>query len=64
MATGMEVPERATTPSGDPIMTAKFLIPAAKAPVVPRPRLFGRLTSGVRGPLTLVSGSQWAECND
>src|SRR5215212_6328971 len=55
MATGMEVPERATTPSGDPIMTAKFLIPAAKAPVVPRPRLFERLTGGVRGPLTLVS---------
>src|SRR3954452_440749 len=55
MATGMEVPERATTPSGDPIMTAKFLIPAAKAPVVPRPRLFDRLTGAVRGPLTLVS---------
>jgi len=51
----MEVPERATTPSGDPIMTAKFLKPAARAPVVPRPRLFERLTGGARGPLTLVS---------
>src|SRR3954468_1137817 len=55
MGTGMGVPERATTPPGDPIMTAKFLIPAAKAPVVPRPRLFDRLTGAVRGPLTLVS---------
>ncbi len=71
---GMEVPERATTPSGDPIMTAKFLVPAAKAPVVPRPRLFERLTSAVRGPLTLVSApagsgktvlvSMWAASGD
>ena len=47
--------QRATTPSGDPIMTAKYLVPAVTAPVVPRPRLFERLTAGVRGPLTLVS---------
>src|SRR3954452_2281057 len=55
MTAGTDSTERATTPSGDPIMTAKFLVPAVKAPVVPRPRLFEHLTAGVRGPLTLVS---------
>src|SRR4051794_41888302 len=55
MSTGADARERATTPCGDPIMTAKFLVPAVKAPVVPRPRLFESLTAGVRGPLTLVS---------
>ena len=74
MVAGMEVPERATTPSGDPIMTSKFLVPAVKAPVVPRPRLFERLTRAVRGPLTLVSApagsgktvlvSMWAASGD
>jgi LuxR family transcriptional regulator, maltose regulon positive regulatory protein len=55
MSTGNDSTDRATTPSGDPIMTAKFLVPAVTAPVVPRPRLFERLTAGVRGQLTLVS---------
>jgi LuxR family maltose regulon positive regulatory protein len=50
-----DMTEQATTPAGDPIMTAKFLVPAVKAPVVPRPRLFESLTAAVRGPLTLVS---------
>jgi LuxR family maltose regulon positive regulatory protein len=51
----VDAAERATTPCGDPIMTAKFLVPAVKAPVVDRPRLLERLSAGVRGPLTLVS---------
>jgi LuxR family maltose regulon positive regulatory protein len=51
----VDAAERATTPSGDPIMTAKFLVPAVKAPVVARSRLLERLSAGVRGPLTLVS---------
>ncbi len=55
MTAGPNPLDRAATPSGDPIMTAKFLVPAVKAPVVPRPRLFDHLTNGVRGPLTLVS---------
>jgi LuxR family maltose regulon positive regulatory protein len=74
MTHGMDATERATTPSGDPIMTAKFLVPAVKAQVVPRPRLFEQLTDGVRGPLTLVSApagsgktvlaSAWATSGD
>ena len=43
------------TPAGDPIMTAKFLVPVSDAPVLDRPRLFDRLTAAAAGPLTLVS---------
>src|SRR4051795_2980422 len=52
---GLGAAERMTTPSGDPIMTAKFLVPAVRPPVVARPRLLERLSTGVLGPLTLVS---------
>ena len=55
MASGVDAAERATTPGGEPIMTAKFLVPAVKGPVVARPRLLERLSTGVLGPLTLVS---------
>src|SRR3954453_17213959 len=43
------------TPAGDPVMTAKFLVPASNAPVLDRPRLVHRLTAAVAGPLTLMS---------
>ena len=43
------------TPAGDPIMTAKFLVPVLSSPVLDRPRLVHRLTAAAAGPLTLVS---------
>ncbi len=51
------VPRRAArTPTGDPVLTARFAVPARPRPFVARPRLSDRLTAAVRGPLTLVSG--------
>jgi LuxR family transcriptional regulator, maltose regulon positive regulatory protein len=46
---------RGETPTGDPIMTAKFRVPAPQPWVVTRPRLLARLSDGVRGPLTVVT---------
>src|SRR5690349_10625360 len=51
----MDTLERYLTPTGDPILTSKLLVPAATGPTVPRPRLHARLTEAVNGPLTLVS---------
>jgi LuxR family maltose regulon positive regulatory protein len=51
----MDAHERAVTPSGDPIMTAKFHVAAIKPAVVMRGRLLDRLSAGARGPLTLIS---------
>jgi LuxR family maltose regulon positive regulatory protein len=51
----MDAHERAVTPSGDPIMTAKFHVAAIKPAVLMRGRLLNRLSAGVRGPLTLIS---------
>ena len=43
------------TPSGDPIMTAKFLVPTLPPWGVTRPRLVDDISRGVREQLTLVS---------
>jgi LuxR family maltose regulon positive regulatory protein len=43
------------TPTGDPIMTAKFRIPAPQPWTIDRPRLLDRLSRGAGGPLTLVT---------
>jgi LuxR family maltose regulon positive regulatory protein len=43
------------TPAGDPVMTAKFLVPVMNAPVLERPRLVELLTAAAAGPLTLIS---------
>ncbi|WP_042367379.1 LuxR C-terminal-related transcriptional regulator [Streptacidiphilus neutrinimicus] len=45
-----------STPSGDPVMVARFAVPVLPATYVRRPRLVGRLAEGVRGPLVLVTG--------
>ena len=55
MAGGMQPLDRVLTPVGDPIMTAKFLVPVMNAPVLERRRLIELLTAGVAGPVTLVS---------
>src|SRR5215212_3674644 len=47
--------ERMLTPAGDPVMTAKFLVPVMNAPVIERPRLLRLLTAAAAGPLTLIS---------
>jgi LuxR family maltose regulon positive regulatory protein len=47
--------EELLTPAGDPIMTAKFLVPVLNAPVLVRPRLVHQLTAAAAGPLTLIS---------
>src|SRR3954468_15140475 len=49
--------EELLTPAGDPIMTAKFLVPVLNAPVLDRPRLVQQLTAAAAGPLTLISAS-------
>ncbi|MDI9899131.1 LuxR C-terminal-related transcriptional regulator [Rhodococcus sp. IEGM 1409] len=41
--------------SGDPILAARFAVPAAPTIVVRRPALLERLTAGVTEPLTLVN---------
>jgi LuxR family maltose regulon positive regulatory protein len=56
MATGgTNAFERMLTPAGDPVMTAKFLVPVMNAPVLERPRLLRLLTAAAAGPLTLIS---------
>src|SRR6185312_14136483 len=47
--------QRRLTPAGDPIMTAKFLVPVVNAPIVQRGRLIDLMTACVAGPVTLVS---------
>jgi LuxR family transcriptional regulator, maltose regulon positive regulatory protein len=47
--------ERLLTPAGDPVMTAKFLVPVMNAPVLERPRLLRLLTEAAAGALTLIS---------
>ncbi|MFF2362911.1 LuxR C-terminal-related transcriptional regulator [Streptomyces sp. NPDC058122] len=44
------------TPGGDPLLAVRFTVPDLTETFVRRPRLTGRLTEGVRGPLTLVNG--------
>ena len=47
MAAGGKALERMVTPAGDPVMTAKFLVPVMNAPVLERPRLVRLLTEAV-----------------
>jgi LuxR family transcriptional regulator, maltose regulon positive regulatory protein len=56
MAGALEAAIPEATPDGDPIMTAKFQIPAVPAWFVTRQRLINLLTGGTRGSLTVVSG--------
>ncbi|MGZ4625263.1 MAG: LuxR C-terminal-related transcriptional regulator [Kineosporiaceae bacterium] len=51
----MQALDRVLTPIGDPIMTAKFLLPVVNAPVLERRRLLELLTACVAGPVTLIS---------
>src|SRR5947209_6212848 len=51
----MEALERRLTPAGEPIMTAKFLVPVVNAPIILRRRLMDLLTASVVGPVTLIS---------
>ncbi|WP_238431269.1 LuxR C-terminal-related transcriptional regulator [Streptomyces cavernae] len=44
------------TPDGDPLLAARFSVPAIPGTFVRRPRLAERLTQGVQAPLTLVNG--------
>ncbi|WRZ88833.1 LuxR C-terminal-related transcriptional regulator [Streptomyces sp. NBC_01007] len=44
------------TPGGDPLLAVRFTVPDLTETFVRRPRLVGRLTEGVQGPLTLVNG--------
>ncbi|MFB6979430.1 LuxR C-terminal-related transcriptional regulator [Streptomyces scopuliridis] len=43
-------------PSGDPLLAAKFSVPAVTRGFVRRKRLLDRLAVGTNGPLTLVTG--------
>ncbi|MEV7520513.1 LuxR C-terminal-related transcriptional regulator [Streptomyces sp. NPDC091371] len=43
-------------PGGDPMLTVRFTVPAVPKHLVHRPHLLKRLTAGVEGPLTLVTG--------
>jgi LuxR family maltose regulon positive regulatory protein len=57
LAVGADRRRRARlTPSGDPILAARFTPPPLPGPLVRRAGLLDRLTAGVRGPLTLVEG--------
>ncbi len=38
-----------------PLLTTKFYFPPVRSKLVPRPRLVERITSGLSGPLTLIS---------
>ncbi|MEU9083969.1 LuxR C-terminal-related transcriptional regulator [Streptomyces sp. NPDC048357] len=49
-------PYGSPAPSGDPMLTARFAVPAVPRLLVHRPELLKRMTAGVRGPLTLVNG--------
>ncbi|MDH6290587.1 LuxR C-terminal-related transcriptional regulator [Rhodococcus opacus] len=42
--------------SGDPLLAARFAVPAAPKILVRRPALLDRLTAGTGGPVTLVAG--------
>ncbi|OIJ66577.1 LuxR C-terminal-related transcriptional regulator [Streptomyces mangrovisoli] len=55
-----ESPSASLTPSGDPLLAARFSRPVLPPTYVRRPRLIERLTQGVRGPLTLVNGAAGA----
>ncbi|NUQ97358.1 MAG: helix-turn-helix transcriptional regulator [Streptomyces sp.] len=46
----------ALTPSGDPVLAARFSVPVVPKTFVHRARLAEQLDVGVRGPLTLVDG--------
>ncbi|ABG95567.1 probable ATP-dependent transcriptional regulator [Rhodococcus jostii RHA1] len=50
------VPDRAGPGSIDPLLAARFAVPAAPKILVRRPGLLDRLTAGTRGPATLVAG--------
>ncbi|MFK4227756.1 LuxR C-terminal-related transcriptional regulator [Streptomyces sp. NPDC019890] len=43
-------------PTGDPLLAAKFSVPAVPGTFVRRKRLLDRLTEGTAGPLTLITG--------
>ncbi|MGI5199918.1 LuxR C-terminal-related transcriptional regulator [Streptomyces sp. CA-288835] len=43
-------------PTGDPLLAAKFAIPAVPRTLVRRQRLLDRLTMATAGPLTLITG--------
>ncbi len=55
MSQELEISSCAVTPSGDPIMAAKFDVPNLPPWVVARQRLLDSLSRGVRDQLTLVS---------
>src|SRR4051795_5581826 len=55
VAGGSQSLDRMLTPAGDPVMTAKLLVPVMNAPVLERPRLNHLLTASTAGPLTLIS---------
>jgi LuxR family transcriptional regulator, maltose regulon positive regulatory protein len=55
MSQELEISSCAVTPSGDPIMAAKFDVPKLPPWVVARQRLLDCLSRGVRDQLTLVS---------
>ncbi|WP_425247683.1 LuxR C-terminal-related transcriptional regulator [Streptomyces sp. NEAU-NA10] len=44
------------TPTGDPLLSARFSVPVLPGVFLRRPRLTERLARGVQGPLTLVNG--------
>ncbi|MDF2264882.1 LuxR C-terminal-related transcriptional regulator [Streptomyces coacervatus] len=46
----------ALTPTGDPVLAARFSVPVVPQTFVHRPRLAERLDAGVQGPLTMVAG--------
>jgi LuxR family maltose regulon positive regulatory protein len=49
-------PRSAGMPNGDPVLAARFAVPAVHPSFLRRPRLAERLTEGVRLPLTLING--------
>ncbi|MDI2124993.1 LuxR C-terminal-related transcriptional regulator [Yinghuangia seranimata] len=55
------LPEDRNVPlTGEPLLEVRFAVPAAPKAFVRRPALAARVTEGVRGPLTLVSGAAGA----
>ncbi|WP_328773250.1 LuxR C-terminal-related transcriptional regulator [Streptomyces sp. NBC_00286] len=55
-ASGRGGAEARRGPTGDPLLAAKFAIPAVPRTLVHRQRLLDRLTAGTAGPLTLITG--------
>ncbi|MER7753734.1 LuxR C-terminal-related transcriptional regulator [Kitasatospora sp. NPDC097643] len=53
---GSPEPPRPPLPAGDPLLAARFDVPAVPRVLVRRPGPLDLLTSGVEGPLTLVNG--------